>query len=243
MNFRACLVVMVVLAVSGAFSVGGKSASMRSGGTSVSGSRVTSPIPRLAVRQIGVHARRVGHRLTNASWGVALANPSRSKDALDVTIHVALLGADGKVIPHQGRVVNGETIPVIPAGQTVYLGGDYALLGDVDVRHVRMNASIGTTKPKSSVLPPVTEVLVNASTGKVTGTVTNPYRRSMDPHRYRATAVFYDRRGRVIGGSQRGSFASYAELEPGARTSVSFPVSGAFPGSRLGSARITVSPL
>jgi hypothetical protein len=233
---------MVVLAASGSVSAAGESAT-RSGATSASSSRATSPVPRLAVQQIGVHAQHVGHRLTNASWGVALANPSPSKDALDVTIHVELLDADGKVIPHQGRVVNGETIPVIPAGQTMYLGGDYTLLGDVDVRHVRMNASIGTTRPKASALPPVTKVLVNASTGTVTGTVTNPYRSSMDPHRYRATAVFYDPAGHVIGGSQKGTFASYANLAPDAHTSVSFPVSGAFPSSRLGSARITVSPL
>jgi hypothetical protein len=258
---------MVALALSGSFSIGSGDASARlvvgedgattgqagsirgalrqtMGGASASVLGVTtSPVARLAVRQIGVHARHLGRRATNVSWGVALANPSRSNDAHDVKVYVAVVGPNGKVIPDEGQVVVGETIPVIPSGQTVYLGGDSSLLGDIDVRGVQMTASIGSTKPKADVLPSVTHVRVSPSTGTVIGTVTNPYSTSMSPRDYQATAVFFDRRGRVIGGSQKGSFGTLAAMEPGAHTSVSFPGSGAIPSSRLGSARITVLPL
>src|SRR5215471_13886140 len=112
MRVVGCLVVMVVLALAESLTIGGAAASARllvsqdgaavgqagairgtlreaKSGVSVSATGVTTPlVARLAVRQIGVNARHLGRRLTNASWGVALANPSRSKDALEVSVYV-----------------------------------------------------------------------------------------------------------------------------------------------------------
>jgi hypothetical protein len=226
---RVLLVATVGAALAGVFSAVGGSASQ------------PQVAATLAVRQVGVTAQHAGKDLTYASWGVALTNRSKGYDALKVTIDVELLDANGDVIPDQGQVVNGERLRVIPAGQTVYLGAQAGLFGNLDVHGVRVTTSVGSTRPGRVVLPRVSDVRVDAATGRVTATVTNPYPAAISPGDYRGTAVFYDRQGRVIGGSDGGEFG-VATLKPGASTVMAFSSLGAVPRSQVGSARVTVLP-
>jgi hypothetical protein len=219
----------VLVALAGGFSAAGGSASQPQLATT------------LAVRQVGVTAQHAGNGLTYASWGVALANPSSRYDATKVTIDVVLLDANGDVIPDQGHVVTGERLPVIPAGQTVYLGAQAGLFGNLDVHGVRVTASVGAARPRRVVLPRVSHVRVDTATGRVTATVTNPYPTAISPADYLGTAVFYDRSGRVVGGSDGGEFG-VATLKPGASTVMAFSSLGAVPRAQVGSARVTVLP-
>jgi hypothetical protein len=197
----------------------------------------------VVVDQTGVNVTHIAQEATLAAWGVVLRNTSKTHDAVNVLVVVNLVGPHGGALPDQTGQVKDETLAVIPAGQAFYLGGDSSQLGDYDVRGVEASVTIGSTPKRRYGLPSVSDVHVNASTGNVTGTVTNPYSTSISPDDYGADLVLFDRHGRVIGGSNDGVLGPLGKstnIKPGAHASVSFlsPV----PGIRAASARITVFP-
>ncbi len=201
--------------------------------------RLYAPV---VVEQTGVSTVHDGHRTTVASWGVVLANPSTTRDAVRVTVNVELVGADGKPVRDQGQMA-AQTLTVLPALQTFYLGGDDNLSGDVAVRGVRASVTVGSTPPKRYGLPEVSGVHVDASSGEITGTVTNRFSTAISPFDFTADAVLYDRRGRVIGGAdlgQVGDLLHLSSIEPGGRAPVTLTAPAGVPASRIGSARVTV---
>jgi len=197
----------------------------------------------LVVRETGVSTKHLGHMNTEASWGAVLVNPSRTHDAIRIGVTVTLLGATGKPIPVQGVVVDG-TLPLIPAGQMFYLGGNSNLRGDVQVRGVRVDLTIGATIPKRYGLPTVSNPHVGTN-GQISVTITNPYATSIRPYDYTADAVLFDQRGRVIGGfdlGQIGNFIHESSIRPRGQVPLSFFTLGAVSAARIASARVSVFP-
>lgn len=197
----------------------------------------------IVVRETGVSTIHLGRRTTRASWGVVLANTSRTHDALAVTVAVKLVAPNGTAVPGQGRVVR-QRLPLIPAGKTFYLGGETTLLGDGRVRGVRAEVTaVGSTPSKRYVLPPMSDVYLDTSTGQMAGTVRNPYSMAISSYDLTADIVFFDRRGRVIGGGGPGEIGNLeSDLEPGSGAPVSFFVPDGLALSRIASARVTLSP-
>jgi len=197
----------------------------------------------VVVRQTGVSTSHLGHEATRASWGVVLANTSPGRDALNVRVTVDLVGANGKAIPHQGRVAK-QTLALIPAGRVFYYGGTATINGDIDVRGVRARVTaVGATPSRRFRLPPVFDVHLDTSTGQLTGTFTNPYSMSISPYDCAADIVLFDRYGRIIGGDGPGEIGQLtSNIAPGAASPVSFSVPDGIALSRIASARITVFP-
>ena len=197
----------------------------------------------VVVRQTGVSTSHLGHQATRASWGVVLANTSSGHDALDVRVTVDLVGANGKAVRHGGRVAK-QTLALIPAGRAFYYGGTATFAGDVDVRAVRAHVTaVGSTPSRRYTLPPVSDVHLDTSTGQLMGTFTNPYSLSISPYDCAADIVFFDRRGRVIGGAGPGEMGHLeSDIEPGSGAPVYFSVPDGIALSRIASARITVFP-
>jgi len=199
--------------------------------------------PTLVVRETGASTKHLGHKNTETSWGAVLVNPSRTHDAIRIGVTVTLVGATGKPIPGQGVVVDG-TLPLIPAGQVFYLGGNSNLRGYVNVRGVRVDLRIGATIPKRYGLPIVSNVHVG-SNGQISATITNPYATSIRPYDYTADAVLFDQRGRVIGGidlGQIGNFIHEPSIKPRGQAPLSFVTLGVVSAARITSARISVFP-
>jgi len=242
MGRRALLVAVVAAAAAAA--LGGHAARGATGSTARS-TAGTSTLDKgvVVVRQTGVSTTHLGHEATRASWGVVLANTSRTRDALGVTVTVDLVGADGKAMTRQGRVAK-HTLMLVPAGGTLYYGGTATLRGDVHVRGVRAAViAIGSTPSRRYLLPPVSDVHFDTATGQLTGTVTNPYSTPISPYDCIADIVLFDRHGRVIGGAGPGEVGHLeSNIGPGSAVPVSFLVPEGIALSRIASARITVFP-
>ena len=213
-------------------------------GTTVTGSfTMTRLDASVLVLHTGVSAKHIGHLTTLASWGVVLANPSHSNDAVGVNVIVNLVGPNGKAIPYGEGQVAEETLSVIPAGHFFYLGAVSTLLGDYNVQGVTATASIDSTPTKRYGLVPVTGIHIDPGSKEIAGTVTNPYAASIDPVDYTADAVFFDRQGHVIGGDDIGEIGNIGAggiLKPGEQSPVSFISPGVFPLSEVASVEISV---
>lgn len=105
-----------------------------------------------------------------------------------------------------------QQVRVIPAGDTIYIGSsDGSFDGAVDVAKIRISATEVSSRPtKRYTLPPVSDIKLDRANQRVTGTLTNPYRTRMSSYDYSPSAVFYDRGGRVIGGSDLGDIGETA---------------------------------
>lgn len=198
----------------------------------------------VAVAKVGLTVDHLGHQGTDVSVGIEIRNLSRSRDAENITLDVRPLTRAGKLADNEPFLL-GTRVRMIPAGQTFYFGGGANLLGDVHVAKLRVTVVVGSTPPKRYVLPPVTNVHADAASGRVTATMTNPYRTSISPFDLSATAVFYDRSGGIIGGTDLGSvgdLASRALIKPGQRAPVEVLIPFRVPRKRVASARVTVAP-
>ena len=197
----------------------------------------------VVVLHTGVSTTHIGHLTTLASWGVVLANPSHSNDAVGVNVIVNLVGPNGKTLPYGEGQVADQTLSVIPAGKFFYLGAVSTLLGDYNVRGVIATASIDSTPTKRYGPVPVTGIHIDPGDKEIAGTVTNPYAASIDPVDYTADAVLFDRQGHVIGGDdigEIGNIGSGGVLKPGQQSPVSFISPGVFPLGEVASVEITV---
>jgi len=184
---------------------------------------------------------------TDVYWGLAIRNPSMTHDAVDVAVTVGFVGNNGRLIAGDPLGLGlGLTVklPVIPAGQTVYLGDRTNRSGRVDVRGLRFEIETKSTPTKRHVLPPVSEEKVSDDGGLlVTATAINPYKTPISPYDYTATAAFYDKGGHIIGGdrSGRGGDDAMNDVAPGGSTPVEF-LFGAMDPSVVASARVSVMP-
>jgi hypothetical protein len=170
------------------------------------------------------------------AYGIALRNTSRTKDALRVAVHVALLGRSGLIS------VYSSTIPLIPARGTFYLGNEpIAVAGSPRAIKVDVAVLTGATQAKRDGLPVGAAHLTLR--GTVAGTVTNPYPRPIETAGSRIYAVYYDARGKIVGGERlaRTHFGS-ATIRARRRASFTAPLGPAVSPSAIGAVRISVVP-
>ena len=125
------------------------------------------------------------------SIGVVLRNRLRTLDALHVTGTL-------KVKRPSGWETSGYLlVPVIPAGQTVYVASLTGVSGPL-----RISLDVGSERPMHYHLPPVSDIKIDRAKDEINATVTNPYNHplSITSVNTEADAVIFDRKGIVIGG-------------------------------------------
>lgn len=159
---------------------------------------------------VKVRAEGFSQDQENVSYGVVLRNVS-AQDALDVSVTTNFVDGTGTILKSES-----ESISVLPAGKTYYLGGDSFTERGARVAHLETAVSVGSSQAASYPLPTVTRVrLANdeyaglSVHGEVENTLDAPLSQFA-----RISAVVFDTRGRVIGG---GYTYLDADLAPGRR--------------------------
>jgi hypothetical protein len=197
----------------------------------------------LVVQKTGLSLEHLGHQTTKVTWGVELQNVSTTRDAVDVRIKAEALTKTGRVVSDQLGLLTPQ-VRVIPAGDTIYVGGDDSLDGAVEVARIRVSVTHVSSRPtKRYTLPPVSNVKIDRANRRVTGTLTNPYRTRMSTYDYTPSVVFYDRGGRVIGGDNVGDISDVSQsqwIKPGGHASVENLIPSEIALDRIGGARATV---
>lgn len=113
-----------------------------------------------------------------------------------------------------------------------------------DAGPLRVSLEVAAKRARHSRLPAVTGVRIDRKNGEITASFTNPYRHRLSIYDADPNAVFFDTRGRVIGGVQVcfTNFPAGPEvLKPGGRGDVSCSIPGALIGKRIASARMTIA--
>jgi len=171
------------------------------------------------------------------SYGVVLRNRSATKDAFGVKVRVFVLGDAGLVGVYLTK------IPFIPAGKTFYLGNEPAALSTVQrATGVRAVISVGGTQPAKGSLPPATARPPVA--GRIRGTITNHYKRSIVTRGTKVYAVYYDSAGKVIGGDRLKSLTfSVQTIAPKKAARFSARIGPAVATSRIARVAVSVSPV
>lgn len=146
------------------------------------------------------------------SYGVVLENTSTSDDALDVDVSLNFLDDSGTIVQSEG-----DTIHVIPAGDTYYLsGGSFPAKGDKTTK-LEVQVAVGESAAASYVLPEISDLRMTESDwGEfyVRGVVTNPYSEAIPDNAAGVHVVCFDASGRVVGGGY--TFIENG-LQPGAK--------------------------
>ena len=197
----------------------------------------TSPNALIVVKQRGWSEQFRGRYDASYSWGVVLANRSRSLDALSVVVFVDVIATNGDEIDQLS-----PTFRVIPAGQTFYVGNETGNTFGEHIRSIRVSIRVGSTQAKKYVLPRVSDLRVNRGVGTISGVMTNPYNRSISNSDLTSYLVVYDRKGRVIGGNGLGVIGSFdtVTIKAGAHTRISFLIPDGVSPARIASARVSV---
>jgi hypothetical protein len=171
------------------------------------------------------------------SYGVVLRNASATKDAFGVKVRVFVLGDAGLV------GVYLTTIPFIPAGSAFYLGNEPASMSTVQrATGVRAVVAVGGTGKASGSLPPATASPPKG--GRIHGTVANHYKRGIVAGATKLYAVYYDSRGKVIGGDRLKGIA-WSTRTIAAKKSATFSakIGPAVPAARIARVGVSVSPV
>ena len=172
------------------------------------------------------------------SYGVVLRNRSATRDALGVKVRAFVLGDAGLV------GVYLTTIPFIPAGTTFYLGNEPAAMSTVQrATGVRAVVAVAGTRKASGSLPPAT-ARPPVSSGRLRGTIANHYKRGIVTQGTRLYAVYYDGKGKVIGGDRLKSVTfSVPTIAPKKTARFSARIGPAVSPSRIARVAISVSPV
>jgi hypothetical protein len=214
----------------------------QSGGGAGSGTWTMTPLhPIVVVAKSGFSEQYHGHQESVVTWGLVLANRSRTRDAAKIGVDVKLVGENGKVI--SDYVLGAATVTVIPAAQTYYLGGGGSVDGRVSVQRLLVSVTVGLTPHKRYGNPTVSNVRIDRATAEVTATVGNPFSSKISGYDLSATMVLYDRAGNVIGGQDLGQIGGESgpgTIAPGGQAPVTFVLPEGVSPSRVASARISV---
>jgi hypothetical protein len=196
--------------------------------------------PKITVEKSGFSVREKGTGGSSLSYGLVLANDSRTVDALDVNVLVNFVMADERLLGSAS-----QRIPVIGAGAAYALGGQVSFPGAAPIARLEVVIRIDGRRPKELVVPAVANVRVVPSAfepgwvGSVEGEIVND-RKTETLQRTALSLVVLDPAGNVVGGS---SGFSAAELPPGTR--VFFKVTSglnAIPLDRAATALVSLLP-
>lgn len=132
--------------------------------------------PRVVVQSEGFRQRNDKTGLGGSlSYGLLLKNTSVKEDAEQVYLIVNMVAADGSLIGSRS-----ETVPVVPAGETIPLGDSLPLRTQVPATHLEITVRVGAHEPaQPRTVPDLANVRVLANpydpgyVGEVDGEVVN----------------------------------------------------------------------
>jgi hypothetical protein len=155
---------------------------------------------RVTVRNSGF-SQRVRSTTRYVSYGVELQNHSPESDALDVTVLVNFLDANGRVVD-----TDSSRIGAVAAGSVYYHGGSTTIPDASFVSRIEIVTRVEGQSPKRKLGPPFADILIQASkaepawVGAVVGQIENDHGTHMLT-RTAVSAVIYDSGGAIIGGT------------------------------------------
>lgn len=195
--------------------------------------------PTIHVVKSGWSVRPMPGGGSSVSYGVILANESKSRDALDVKVLVNFVMPDNRLIGSATEHVND-----IGAGVQQAVGGDLSFPAGAPIARLEIVATTGGAGPATRTFPGLSAIRVLPSpyeprwAGSVEGEVQNDSARTLE--RGDMYAVVLDAEGNVIGGGH-GSF--FAPLPPSTR--LFFKISQglrAIPIDRAAAAFVSIVP-
>jgi hypothetical protein len=168
-----------------------------------------------------------------ADYGLVLRNRSLTRDAINVTVEVEAIDGRGQPLTDDYAAVT-----LIPAGADFVISGALIWRGSLELAGIDTDVHVGQTAPRRRRLPPVKRVSVTSS-GGVTGSLTNPYKKPL-PESATIYGVVLDNRGRIV---VAGYDHTDAVTRPGA--TVAFDIRGnsaTVQPDAVTSARVSVDP-
>ncbi len=170
--------------------------------------------PKIDVVQTGWSVRNYPYGGSGVSYGVILANRSKTQDALDVKVLVNFVMADNRLI---GSATN--RISDFAADTQHATGGELQFQGGAPIARIEVVVEIGKSGPATHTKPGLSAIRVVPSPieplwcGAVEGEVQNDHP-SRTINWVELSAVVFDASGNIIGG---GSGYGFASLPPAAR--------------------------
>jgi hypothetical protein len=196
--------------------------------------------PKIHVVKSGWSVRSYGIVGSGVSYGVILANESKTRDAQDVKVLVNFVMEDN-------RLIGSATVRVsaISAAQQHALGGELTFPGSAPIHRLEIVVEVAKSGPASRSKPGLSAVRVMPSVfepywaGSVEGEVQNDHR-SKTVQSVELSTVVLDAEGNIIGGGYGFGFAT---LPPAAR--MFFKISNGMrpiPYNRAASALVSIVP-
>jgi hypothetical protein len=170
--------------------------------------------PKIHVVKSGWSVRPYPYAGSGVSYGVILANESKTRDALDVKVLVNFVMADNRLI---GSATT--RLEAIQAGTEHAVGGELNFPGSAPIARLEIVVEVGRSGPGTRSKPGISAARVLPSPfepywcGSVEGEVQNDHpRRTLQT--FQLSTVVLDAEGNVIGG---GTGYGFASLPPAAR--------------------------
>jgi hypothetical protein len=197
----------------------------------------------VTVTAVGFTQSFFGHTSSTLTYGVELANTSRTEDAFGVKVTVSVVPTTAAFAHQPGT--DSIAVLAVPAGSVFVVGNQtFPLLKTVRVERLRTRVTVANTRPRAVSLPTVSHVRWMPSVNEITGTVTNPYATPISAYDLTFYYVAYSRTGAIAGGgSDDGYTALYGSgsLTIAPRGSANFTVSAATPRTAA-IVRLSVDP-
>jgi hypothetical protein len=195
--------------------------------------------PTIRVVKSGWSVRPMAGGGSSVSYGVILANESKTRDAIDVKVLVNFVMQDNRLI---GSAT--ERVADVAGGMQQAVGGDLLFPGGAPIARLEIVATTRSAGRGTHTFPGLSAVRIMPSpyepnwAGSVEGEVQNDSARTLE--RGDLSAVVLDAEGNVIGGGH-GSF--FAPLPPSTR--LFFKISQglrAIPINRAAAAFVSINP-
>lgn len=170
--------------------------------------------PKIDIVQSGYSIRPYPFAGTGVSWGVILANRSKTQDALDVNIICNMVMSDNRLIGTASAHVSD-----IAADSKHAIGGDLTFPGTAPVARLEIVVQIGKSGPATHVKPGVSFLRVMPGqfepewTGEIDGEIQNDSP-SKTLQSVELSGVVLDSAGNILGG---GTGYGFGSLPPAAR--------------------------
>jgi hypothetical protein len=181
---------------------------------------------------------------TFVTYGLVLVNRSRRFAARGVVTSVTLEDASGSPVASERR-----TLTAIPAGGTFYVGGETdTTVPASTIARLQVRIKVKSNQRQRMALPRVTHTSVTkdqAEGWRVSGVMTNPYKRPINGYDGAACAVVFDAHRIVLGGycEDTGQATQTDQVAPAATVGVEISLSD-FPDvtAQTASGRISIDP-
>jgi hypothetical protein len=170
--------------------------------------------PKIDVVQTGWSVRNYPYGGSGVSWGVILANKSKTQDAMDVRILVNFVMADNRLIGSATAHISD-----ISADAQHATGGELTFPGGAPVARLEVVVEIGKSGPATHTKPGLSAIRVLPSPtepgwcGSVEGEVQNDHP-TRTVSMVELSTVVFDAAGNILGG---GNGIGVATLPPAAR--------------------------